>query len=245
MTVNVLSTSYMQSLYGGLGSSATKPASSTLKPVGTIEIPGPSLPPEPAQSAGPSPKPIGTITLPGPSLIGPSLDPEPAQPIDPQPKPVGIVTLPGPSVAPTPATAPRFQAAIQKLQEADPALVQKLQDFQTQVQNLASNGAAPSTIASTIKNDLDSLTATQRSELKTAMSSVRPRHFHHGKGMDGLMNPNSATGSAASSASAMAANATQSLSSLFGQPNTSSQSLASFLQAQASNQPSPLFAMSA
>jgi|GEM_PF-5909879 len=221
MTINPISSSYLQSIYGGLGASTSVPPSS-------LAVPPTLSGPAPAQ---PVATPIGTVL---------SSDPGPV----PSGTPVSATPwMPGPP-------NPRLQAIVSQLQQSDPALAQKLQGFQSQVQNLQASGASQSTIATTVQNDISSLTTQQQTELQQAAASIK-HHHHHGHGggggSDSLLNALTSTSSTtdASATTDGVANANSAIASLFGANSAQSQGLASYLQAQMATADQSLFGLAA
>lgn len=65
---------------------------------------------------------------------------------------------------------------ISALQQTDPTLAKKLEDFKSQIDQLKQSGASDDTIAATMKKNMDSLSDTEKSEMQTAFASSRPHH---------------------------------------------------------------------
>ncbi|HVT12938.1 MAG TPA: hypothetical protein VHE55_11790 [Fimbriimonadaceae bacterium] len=66
------------------------------------------------------------------------------------------------------------------LQQTDPTLAKKLEDFKSQVDQLRQSGASDDTIAATMKKNMDSLSDSEKSEMQSALAASRPHH-HHGQ----------------------------------------------------------------
>lgn len=71
------------------------------------------------------------------------------------------------------------QDLISQLKQTDSALAEKLQGFQDQIQQLKDSGASEDDIQSAMKSNMDSLSDDEKSELQSAMQTVRSQHHQH------------------------------------------------------------------
>jgi|SRR5579862_8996459 len=244
MTINAINSSYLQSIYSGLGASTGAPAATSFALGAPTKLPSDSTPP--------SVVPTGNF-----KSNDPLLTPSPTASSAPTVVPTGTFTSGDPLLTPSAWTNgtppvhgdPRFNSVLTKLQQTDPALAQKLQAFQSQIEGLESSGASQSTIAKTAKNEISSLTSQQQTELQQAVASIKPHRHHHGGGggsdslLNALTSSSSSTTQAATVAGSTGANST--IASIFGLTNAQSQGLASYLQSQVANADQSLFGLAA
>lgn len=67
------------------------------------------------------------------------------------------------------------EAALTKLQETDPALAQKMEEFHQKIDQMKQDGASEEDVRSAMKTNMDSLSDTEKSELKSIFGNPPPK----------------------------------------------------------------------
>lgn len=79
------------------------------------------------------------------------------------------------AIGPPPGSRGQGSDPISQLEQSDPALAKKLEDFKSTVDQLRQSGASDDTIKQTMKQQMDSLSDTDKSEMKQVFGRGRPQ----------------------------------------------------------------------